>query len=529
MKVFPIALLLSWVFAIFSSPSLAASTKRDVDIVAPDGVKLRATYYAGADRGSAVLLFHQCSRTRGIWEPLATKLAREGLRVLTVEPRGIGESQGEQWDYDGNLDHALQYWRKNWSADAEAAYQWLVSQPGVDKNDVGVVGGGCGAFLALLTAQRHYPEVRTIVLLSDFDDDATRTFVKDSPGLAILSAVSEQDPMSLAAAKEIHALSKNPASRLLPFAEQGHGFGLIEKHAELEATIIDWLKVHAMAQEPSQPPPPIEQLYRMPAVYSVPGMEKVEIHRDIVYSKVKTAVGDVELKMDVYMPPGAKPGQKFPAVMLISGGGIEGGKYDWRDAGVYQSYGKILAASGMIGVAYSKRYARGIEGTRNGIADTDAALSYLMQHSTEFHIDPTRRAFWAFSAGGLVLSMTLRQMVPSKSAVLCFYCVTDIDMEGVAAADADRIRLYVSPLFNVQHHDDTFTPPIFVARAGLDSPSLNNNLDQFVAAALKENLFIEVVNHPNGRHGFDVLDDNDRSREIILRALEFLKVRLSEK
>jgi dienelactone hydrolase len=230
------------VFAIFSSPPLAAPTKRDVDIVAPDGVKLRATYYAGADRGPGVLLFHQCSRNRGIWEPLATKLADKGLRILTVEPRGIGESQGEKWDYDGNLDHALQYWRKKWSADTEAAYQWLVSQPGVDKNDMGVVGGGCGAFLTLLTAQRHYPEVRTIVLLSDFDDDATKTFVRDSPGLAILSAVSEQDPMSLAAAKEIHALSKNPANRLLPFPEKGHGFGLIEKHPELESTVIEWLE-----------------------------------------------------------------------------------------------------------------------------------------------------------------------------------------------------------------------------------------------------------------------------------------------
>lgn len=249
MRVVPIALLISGGFAIFGSASLAASTKRDVDVLAPDGVKLRATYYADPNRGPAVLLFHQCSRSRAIWEPLATKLAGEGLRVLTVDPRGIGDSQGDQWDYDGNLEHALQYWRKNWSADAEAAYQWLVSQPGVDKNDVGLVGGGCGAFLALLTAQRHYPDVHTVVLLSDFDDDGTRTFLKNAPGLAILSAVSEQDPMSLAAAKEIHTLSKNPANRLLPFAGEGHGFGLIEKHPELEPTIIDWLKFHLFTDQ----------------------------------------------------------------------------------------------------------------------------------------------------------------------------------------------------------------------------------------------------------------------------------------
>jgi acetyl esterase/lipase len=273
--------------------------------------------------------------------------------------------------------------------------------------------------------------------------------------------------------------------------------------------------------------PPIEQLYKMPVVYTVPGMDQVEIHRDIVYNTANTPSGIVDLKMDVYVPPKSKPGETFPFVLLISGGGIEGAPYDWRDAGVYNSYGRILAASGMIGVSFSKRYERGVKGARNGIEDTDAAIAYLIHHAADFHVDPSRQAFWAFSAGGLVLSIALRQMAPTKNAVLCFYCVTDIDIEGMSVADADRTRLYVSPLFNVQHHDGAHTPPIFVARAGLDSPGLNNNLDQFVAAALKENLLVEVMNHPSGRHGFDILDDSDRSREIIRRALDFLKIRLS--
>jgi hypothetical protein len=37
---------------------------------------------------------------------------------------------------------------------------------------------------------------------------------------------------------------------------------------------------------------------------------------------------------------------------------------------------------------------------------------------------------------------------------------------------------------------------------------------------------IEVMNHPTGRHGFDIIDSNERSREIIQRALEFLKTNL---
>ena len=179
---FRIALLGLLAFASCRSCAQTNPAKRDVDIVAHDGIKLRATYYAGRNRGPAVLLFHQCSRSRAIWNPLAAKLTAAGLRVLIVDPRGIEDSQGEQWDYDGNLEHALQYWRKNWSEDAEAAYQWLIAQPDVDSLKVGVAGGGCGAFLALLTVQRHYPTTRTVILLSDFDDEATKDFCEKLRG-----------------------------------------------------------------------------------------------------------------------------------------------------------------------------------------------------------------------------------------------------------------------------------------------------------------------------------------------------------
>jgi dienelactone hydrolase len=228
---------------ILSLPALAAqdSTRRGVMVTATDGIHLGGDFYAAGKSGPGVLIFHQCSRDRLIWERFAASLAASGRHVLVLNPRGIGDSQGEQWDYDGSLDHALDYWRRNWSADAESAYQWLISQPGVEKDNVVTAGAGCGAFLALLTAQRHYPTVRTAVFFSDFVDEATRKFLASAPQLAILSAVSEQDPMSFASAKEIHQLSHNAANRLLTYPEQAHGFRLMENHPELAPTAIKWL------------------------------------------------------------------------------------------------------------------------------------------------------------------------------------------------------------------------------------------------------------------------------------------------
>jgi hypothetical protein len=36
-------------------------------------------------------------------------------------------------------------------------------------------------------------------------------------------------------------------------------------------------------------------------------------------------------------------------------------------------------------------------------------------------------------------------------------------------------------------------------------------------------LVLEVMTHPNGQHGFDILDSDDRSREIIARTIEVLR------
>jgi dienelactone hydrolase len=175
-----------------------------------------------------------------VWDHLATNLASSGFHVLVVSPRGIGKSEGEQWDYDGNLDHALSYWRSKWATDAETSYEWLMSQANVSQGTVGIAGAGCGAFLALLTASKHYPIVKTLVLLSGFEDQETSAFVERASGLSILAAASTQDPMSISAVQKLKHLSKNPASRLLSYPEEGHGIGLLEKHPELEPTVLSW-------------------------------------------------------------------------------------------------------------------------------------------------------------------------------------------------------------------------------------------------------------------------------------------------
>jgi len=215
--------------------------RRAIKVTARDGVHLAGDYYTHGNPGPGVLLFHQCTRDRAIWSDLATTLANSGNQVLVVNPRGVGDSEGKPWDYDGVPDHALAYWRSHWSDDAEAAYQWLKSRRDVEREKVVAMGAGCGSFLAMLTAERHYPVVRDAVFFSDFDDPQSRQFLEKSPRLAILSMVSERDPMSFTAAKEIQRVSNNPASRLLTYPEHAHGYELVERHPELMSVVVKWV------------------------------------------------------------------------------------------------------------------------------------------------------------------------------------------------------------------------------------------------------------------------------------------------
>src|SRR5688572_21888490 len=147
-----------------SPGSLDVTPPRDVTISAADGTKLSATYYAAAKPGPAVLLLHMCNTTRRSWDPLAPQLAAAGIHALSVDYRGFGDSGGPRL---GTItpQEAQRIVAEKWPGDIDAAYAFLVAQPGVDAARVGAAGGSCGVSQAVAVARRH-PAVRSLALLA---------------------------------------------------------------------------------------------------------------------------------------------------------------------------------------------------------------------------------------------------------------------------------------------------------------------------------------------------------------------------
>jgi acetyl esterase/lipase len=261
-----------------------------------------------------------------------------------------------------------------------------------------------------------------------------------------------------------------------------------------------------------------ERDFSKPLVYHIDGMRDVRVQRDIVYKRD----GGAGLKMNIYSPARLSGAARVPAVFFVHGGPIPEQLVPPTQWGVFTSYGELAAASALTGVTFNHRLYAPTDYERSQ-ADVAAAIDYVREHATQLNVDADRIALWYFSGGGPLLSAVLRERPSYVRCVLAFYAV--LDMRHMVAAD-DAAKVARATELSAAAHVRTKGGglPMFIARAGLDQPMINQSIDTFVQEALAGNAPLELMNHPAGRHGFDILDDDERSREIIARAVAFAQV-----
>ena len=275
----------------------------------------------------------------------------------------------------------------------------------------------------------------------------------------------------------------------------------------------------AMPQD-KKPAPSFDEIVKMPLVYSVPGMDRAEIQKDIAY---RTA-GETTLKMDVYAPSGLGPAERRPAIVFIHGGPVAPAMNP-KDWGVYVSYGRLAAASGLVGITFNHRF-YGSKEAADAAGDVDAAIAHVRANADSLRVDKGRLAIWAFSGGGTFLSRPLAQRPAFVRALVSYYATLDnrVPPPGAPNVLSDEERRGMSPA--AQLAPGAPLPPMLIARAGKDHPALNATLDTFLKEALAAGVALELLNHPTGQHGFDILDDDARTKEILERTIEFLQAHL---
>ena len=259
-----------------------------------------------------------------------------------------------------------------------------------------------------------------------------------------------------------------------------------------------------------------------PVVYRLPGMDKVRVSSNIKY----TEVDNPHLLMDVYIPPDLEPRERRPVVLFIHGGaGPENKAKDW---GIFQSWGRLLAAAGLVAAAFTHRFSPPPQSLlAEAASDVDSAINYLRSNAESIHANADRIGVCAWSSGGALLRPLLTKKPQFVRCVLAFYAMLDLQ-QYAPAGDAAALQLFKEfSAITALSEDSATMIPIWIARAGRDEfPMLNDAVDRFTARALAVNAPITVINHPSGAHGFDNQNDDERSREIIRSAIEFMRTHL---
>ena len=190
------------------------------ELKSADGTLLKATYFSVGKPGPGVILYHQSNRTRTSWDDVARELAAAGINALAVDTRGYGESGGTR----GEATRTQQ-------ADLETAYQFLVSQPGVQRDVIGSAGAGwLGVDNSVQTARLHPNDIKSLVLMSGETLRPGIEFLHQAPQFPELFVVADSDeyPPTVEAMLLLYARSSSPTRKLIHYsaAQERLGSGM---------------------------------------------------------------------------------------------------------------------------------------------------------------------------------------------------------------------------------------------------------------------------------------------------------------
>jgi acetyl esterase/lipase len=173
-------------------------------------------------------------------------------------------------------------------------------------------------------------------------------------------------------------------------------------------------------------------------------------------------------------------------------------------------------------------------------SDVDDLIAFVRDDSKMLGIDANRIAIWTCSAGGPIgLRSALRDAPPYVRCIVSYYAISDLKVYYEEPEEETEFPGPPLPAFSQEVFDEFSgaahvsrgsgsIAPMLIVRAGLDDPRLNASIARLLTVAVAKNVDIDFMNHATGHHGFEILDDNARSHEIIRATLEFLREHLTE-
>ncbi len=237
--------------------------------------------------------------------------------------------------------------------------------------------------------------------------------------------------------------------------------------------------------------------------------------------------GGSKEKADLYLPASPKPGQKFPAVLIIHGGGWSGGE---KRAAREINIGTTLALNGYVGMSIDYMLANkdnpGPTWPQN-LYDCKTAVRWLRANAESLQIDADHIGVIGGSAGGHLAAMvglcggeldppgdgnTRVQCAVDLYGPVLWFEQRDISMFRKSRAEAPDLYKEADPRTHIDKND----PPLLILHGTADT-TVNHADSEALAAAMKAagaNYQLELI--PGAPHTFHLQPKQRDLRPLVL-------------
>ncbi|MEU8892704.1 alpha/beta hydrolase [Streptomyces sp. NPDC048442] len=211
--------------------------------------------------------------------------------------------------------------------------------------------------------------------------------------------------------------------------------------------------------------------------------------------------------IDLYVPELADGSGELPAVVVVHGGPVPAGVQPTpREWPSLMGYARYAAAEGVVGVTVDHRL-HDVTDYPRAAADIAAAVELVR---ADPRVDADRVALWFFSGSGPI---TAEWLASPPSWLRCLAATYPI------LAPMPNWGLTGSRFHPAQAVAGAGSLPVVLTRVGLETPEIAATVEEFLGAAKECGAHVEVVDVPEGHHGFESLDRTDASREAVHRAV----------
>lgn len=261
-------------------------------------------------------------------------------------------------------------------------------------------------------------------------------------------------------------------------------------------------------------PPPFTNLL----VVDQPAMYAVSVH---TYRYTPIEASTTDLALDVYYPASWTPGQQLPAVLFANDFPMSSelgscGRLCYS----YPSWGRLIAANGLITVIYDSDHP----------SDMEAVAGFIRTHARDLGIDADRLGVMGVSADASRAEAFALEEGHEYVKFLVLYYGYLMTPDDFRRAEFDQVALdvgfYGTELGSIRQLRQDL--PTLAVSCGQDTDLNTKSADHFKTLAEEIGMPLTFVSFENGHHVFDVADPStadvkDEAVRIVEQTLEFMK------